>query len=78
MASLILYSHRHRTSLYSGAHGVRGILASFAHLVMINLFLKLTFLFLLQDDPKRLAEVMIEFWRRNKRVVAGVKKVEDS
>ena len=29
----------------------------------------------LQDDPKRLAEVLVEFWRRNERVVPGVKKV---
>jgi hypothetical protein len=28
-----------------------------------------------QDDPKKLAEVVIEFWRRNERVVPGVKKV---
>jgi len=33
------------------------------------------FLFLLQDDLTRLAEVMIEFWRRNEKVVVGVKKV---
>lgn len=28
-----------------------------------------------QDDPTRLAEVLVEFWRRNERVIAGVKKV---
>ncbi|KAH9933552.1 protein phosphatase methylesterase [Epithele typhae] len=28
-----------------------------------------------EDDPTRMAEVIIEFWRRNDRVVAGVKKV---
>ncbi|KAG5350325.1 hypothetical protein C0989_011569 [Termitomyces sp. Mn162] len=30
-----------------------------------------------EDDPKRLAEIMVEFWRRNDRVVVGVKKVGD-
>ncbi|KAG6850105.1 hypothetical protein H0H93_001026 [Arthromyces matolae] len=30
-----------------------------------------------EDDPKRLAEIMVEFWRRNERVVIGVKKVGD-
>ncbi|PCH42579.1 protein phosphatase methylesterase [Wolfiporia cocos MD-104 SS10] len=28
-----------------------------------------------EDDPTRLAEVLVEFWRRNERVIAGVKKV---
>lgn len=28
-----------------------------------------------EDDPARLAEVLVEFWRRNERVVKGVKKV---
>ncbi|KZT73526.1 protein phosphatase methylesterase, partial [Daedalea quercina L-15889] len=28
-----------------------------------------------EDDPRRLAEVLVEFWRRNERVVPGVKKV---
>lgn len=28
-----------------------------------------------EDDPERLAEVIVEFWKRNERVVAGVKKV---
>ncbi|CAL1713614.1 unnamed protein product [Somion occarium] len=28
-----------------------------------------------EDDPGRLAEVLVEFWRRNERVVIGVKKV---
>lgn len=28
-----------------------------------------------QDDPGRLAEVLVGFWRRNERVVVGVKKV---
>ncbi|OCH94861.1 protein phosphatase methylesterase [Obba rivulosa] len=28
-----------------------------------------------EDDPTRLAEVMVEFWRRNERVVVGMKKV---
>ncbi|OBZ72210.1 Protein phosphatase methylesterase 1 [Grifola frondosa] len=28
-----------------------------------------------EDDPTRLAEVLVEFWRRNERVVVGVKKV---
>jgi protein phosphatase methylesterase 1 len=31
-----------------------------------------------QDDPKKLAEVIIEFWKRNERVVPGVKKVGDA
>ncbi|KAF8645856.1 hypothetical protein AX16_007514 [Volvariella volvacea WC 439] len=30
-----------------------------------------------EDDPTRLAEILIEFWRRNERVVVGVKKVGD-
>lgn len=30
-----------------------------------------------EDDPTRLAEVLIEFWRRNERVIKGVKKVGD-
>ncbi|KAG6872541.1 hypothetical protein C0995_009002 [Termitomyces sp. Mi166 len=30
-----------------------------------------------EDDPKRLAEIMVEFWRRNDHVVVGVKKVGD-
>lgn len=30
----------------------------------------------LQDDPPKLAEVLVDFWRRNERVVVpGVKKV---
>ncbi len=28
-----------------------------------------------QDDPRRMADVLVEFWRRNERVVVGVKKV---
>ncbi|KII84405.1 hypothetical protein PLICRDRAFT_46311 [Plicaturopsis crispa FD-325 SS-3] len=28
-----------------------------------------------EDDPTRLAEILVEFWRRNDRVVTGVKKV---
>jgi len=30
-----------------------------------------------EDDPTRLAEVLVEFWRRNERVIAGIKKVGD-
>ncbi|KAF8071567.1 Alpha/Beta hydrolase protein [Lyophyllum atratum] len=30
-----------------------------------------------EDDPTKLAEIMVEFWRRNERVVVGVKKVGD-
>ncbi|KAF8150993.1 Alpha/Beta hydrolase protein [Crassisporium funariophilum] len=30
-----------------------------------------------EDDPTRLAEILVEFWRRNERVVVGVKKVGD-
>ncbi len=30
---------------------------------------------LIQDDPTRMADVLVEFWRRNERVVVGVKKV---
>lgn len=32
---------------------------------------------LVQDDPVKLAETLVEFWRRNERVVVGVKKVGD-
>ncbi|KZT06141.1 protein phosphatase methylesterase [Laetiporus sulphureus 93-53] len=28
-----------------------------------------------EDDPTRLAEVLVQFWRRNERVIVGVKKV---
>ncbi|KAI0064955.1 protein phosphatase methylesterase [Artomyces pyxidatus] len=28
-----------------------------------------------EDDPSKLAETLVEFWRRNERVVAGIKKV---
>ena len=28
-----------------------------------------------QDDPSRVAEILTDFWRRNERVVVGVKKV---
>ncbi|KIM29753.1 hypothetical protein M408DRAFT_304699 [Serendipita vermifera MAFF 305830] len=28
-----------------------------------------------EDDPSRIAEILVEFWRRNERVVVGVKKV---
>ncbi|KAI0075243.1 protein phosphatase methylesterase [Panus rudis PR-1116 ss-1] len=31
-----------------------------------------------EDDPERLAEVLVEFWRRNERVVVGVKKVGET
>lgn len=31
-----------------------------------------------QDNPQRLAEILVEFWRRNDRVVVGIKKVGDS
>lgn len=30
-----------------------------------------------KDDPIRLTEIVVEFWRRNERVVTGVKKVGD-
>jgi len=30
-----------------------------------------------EDDPPRIAELLVEFWRRNDRVVPGVKKVGD-
>ena len=29
----------------------------------------------LQDDPAKLAEILVEFWKRNERVVIGVKRV---
>ena len=29
-----------------------------------------------QDDPIRLAEILVEFWKRNDRVGVGVKKVK--
>ncbi|KAF7773162.1 hypothetical protein Agabi119p4_5329 [Agaricus bisporus var. burnettii] len=28
-----------------------------------------------EDDPKKLAEILVEFWLRNERVVVGIKKV---
>ncbi|KAG5643286.1 hypothetical protein DXG03_001253 [Asterophora parasitica] len=31
-----------------------------------------------EDDPTRFAEIMVEFWRRNERVVVGIKKVGDA
>ncbi|CCO32863.1 protein phosphatase methylesterase 1 [Rhizoctonia solani AG-1 IB] len=34
--------------------------------------------FHLQDNPEKLAEIIVEFWRRNERVVAGIKKVGDA
>ncbi|KAF8193448.1 Alpha/Beta hydrolase protein [Pholiota molesta] len=30
-----------------------------------------------EDDPTRLAEILVEFWRRNERVMVGIKKVGD-
>ncbi|GAB1524452.1 Protein phosphatase methylesterase 1 [Rhizoctonia solani] len=30
------------------------------------------------DNPERLSEIIVEFWRRNERVVAGIKKVGDA
>lgn len=30
-----------------------------------------------EDDPTQLAEVLVEFWRRNERVVKGIKRVGD-
>jgi len=30
-----------------------------------------------EDDPTRLAEILVEFWRRNERVTMGIKKVGD-
>lgn len=30
-----------------------------------------------KDDPQRIAEILVEFWRRNERVVVGIKKVGD-
>ncbi|KAG6811480.1 hypothetical protein H0H92_007252 [Tricholoma furcatifolium] len=30
-----------------------------------------------EDEPRRLAEIIVEFWKRNDRVVVGVKKVGD-
>lgn len=30
-----------------------------------------------EDDPTRLAEILTDFWKRNERVVVGVKKVGD-
>ncbi|KIK60208.1 hypothetical protein GYMLUDRAFT_43952 [Collybiopsis luxurians FD-317 M1] len=31
-----------------------------------------------EDDPTRLAEIMVDFWRRNERLVVGIKKVGES
>jgi hypothetical protein len=28
-----------------------------------------------EDDPTRVAEVLVDFWKRNERVIKGVKKV---
>ncbi|KAJ2918180.1 hypothetical protein MD484_g2256, partial [Candolleomyces efflorescens] len=28
-----------------------------------------------EDDPTRIAEIMVEFWKRNERVVVGIKKI---
>ncbi|KAF9048870.1 Alpha/Beta hydrolase protein [Panaeolus papilionaceus] len=30
-----------------------------------------------EDDPTRLAEIHVDFWRRNERVIVGIKKVGD-
>ncbi|KAF8872590.1 Alpha/Beta hydrolase protein [Infundibulicybe gibba] len=30
-----------------------------------------------EDDPTRLAEILVDFWRRNERVVTGIKRVGD-
>ncbi|KAF9483250.1 protein phosphatase methylesterase [Pholiota conissans] len=30
-----------------------------------------------EDDPTRLAEILVEFWKRNERVMVGIKKVGD-
>ncbi|KAF5344906.1 hypothetical protein D9758_011578 [Tetrapyrgos nigripes] len=30
-----------------------------------------------EDDPTRLAEILVEFWRRNERLTVGIKKVGD-
>jgi len=32
-------------------------------------------LIFLQDNPTSLVEFLVEFWRRNERVLVGVKKV---
>jgi len=31
----------------------------------------------IQDNPTRLAEILVEFWKRNEKVIAGIKKVGD-
>jgi len=31
----------------------------------------------LQDDPTKLAETLVDFWRRNDRLIAGIKRVGD-
>ena len=28
-----------------------------------------------QDNPRKIAEILVEFWKRNERVVIGIKKV---
>ena len=35
------------------------------------------YLSIIQDNPTRLAEILVEFWKRNDRVVEGIKKVGD-
>jgi protein phosphatase methylesterase 1 len=31
-----------------------------------------------KDNPTRLAEILVDFWRRNERVVVGIKKVGET
>ena len=31
--------------------------------------------FVIQDNPTRLAAILVEFWKRNDRVIEGIKKV---
>jgi len=31
-----------------------------------------------EDNPTKLAEVLVEFWRRNERVIVGIKKVGET
>jgi len=31
-----------------------------------------------EDDPTKLAEILVDFWKRNEKVLVGVKKVGES
>ena len=43
--------------------------------MFVTVHLSINSLTYAQDDPAYLAEVLVEFWQRNERVTAGIKKV---